>query len=627
MGTSYKPPDKTYEKPYVGVAARGDGKPMEVGGVTVRILAAAFDKLQTYINECPHEVGGKARVLRKSDHFLITDVVILHQEAGAVHTTIEGEDDARFIEEVVLAHNDTPGNWRCWWHSHVNMEAYFSVHEDVPTIHKMKEQLPDLPWQVSIVGNKRGEFRVRYDLYEPHRLVIDNLGLEIVFGQSESVAVIVREELKSHIRPPLVSTGKVRFIGPGRKGKRASKGYLDRIFDKITGQEEVELEDESGSEEAPTTDATVPTLEQFERVPYQAKGKIVAVWQSLLQKVASANCLSAYQITDEMKDPFRTYTISKWLLSGGSVAFVTDGLTLWQALTAATTLAARKSGSASEAAAEQNVPAEKTADATAPSGNDATETPPPATSPETLPKATNAEPASPRHHLYELTLEEYDALTTETERSVVIEAWLGRFDEIVCVERVSEQDILDGLDYNACYRLTAIRDRWSHPGIHTVQEGDGKVAYDTLRIAEAMLRKKMVLDEKNTLLKEMNALPTMGQKDKLLDEWCDEIRGMNESLGLDPETVMDLIGLNPRKCGAVTVQLLRGKKSGRQINGLTNDLAALYLAAMSMLYVENVKQDTAVEQDVPATTVSDAPTAVAETGSGEKAEREKGAHE
>ncbi|GEM_PF-1615903 len=595
MSQSYfKQPEKP---PYVGVTARHDGKPMEVGGVTVRILAPAFDRMQAYINECPHEVSGKARVVNKGDHFLITDVVILHQEAGHVHTTIEGADDARFVEEVVIPRGEDPSaSWNCWWHSHVTMSAYFSSHEDVPTIYKMKQQLPDLLWQISIVGNKQGDFRARFDVYEPHRIVVDNIMLEIVFGQSEALAVEIRKELKDHIRPASTSFGNLRVVGPGKKYKKKDQGTLGRLLDKFTGGGgEVELEEEGDAEDEPTTDSAVPTLEQFNKAPYSAKAKIIVVWQSLLTRMARTNGLTTNAIICAMSQPQQRFVLEN-IVEHNGVALVEDALMLWDAIEAATALVvAKKDAPVSLASGEASPVPTAT-------GNGET---PAATSVDA--PVVPAESTAPRRHLYEMTRKEYNALTTEPERDAVIESWLGRLDEIVNIEGVNENVIFKALDDTVYQCLFIIKERWSKPGPHIVFEGDGATAFKAFSVANALLQQKVQKDSVDALIAETETGKTIAEKDALLDAWCDEIRSINETMGLDPDALMALLGLNPRDMGAVTTQLVKGVKAGRQIKGMTAHLAATYLAYLRKVYAEAARAAVATEGNLPATPVADAP--------------------
>lgn len=600
MSSGYKPPDKTYEKPYVSVAARGDGKPMEVGGLTVRIMAHAFDRLQTFITECPHEVGGYARVLDKGDHLLITDIEIAHQEAGAAHTTIEGEDEARFMEEVILARDDEPKNWRGWWHSHVRMAAYFSLHEDVPTINKRKEQLPSLPWQVSIVGNKHGEFRARFDLYEPKRLTIDNLSLEIVFGHGEALGAQIREEIKTHIRPakyPLAGTAKggVRVKVKDKKGER---GLLDRIIDWGSGRQvEGEMELEEGARDVSAdADIVVPTFEQYQKMSNAEQSKVIAVWQELLKRIMVSNALMAKAVADEMGEPGREYLLGPFVY-GPAVAFVSDGSLVWRAIEAATRLAVRKQQ-------EQ-----------APTSSDTTEeTPRESASLEVPP----TEKKSVERPLWELTMAEYKELATYAERDTVIEAWVGRYEEILCTLGVSESDVRPYFRDGEWDELLLVRDKWAKPAPRSMFKDDPVIARSALTIAQKLLNRRELKSEHDELMRDMEAKKTLGAKDKLLDEWCEEIREINKTLGLEPAAFFEGILIADQKDhGGAMKQLLNGNKPGSAIKGVGFPGAAWCLVYMSKLWTEHEDRTVA---ETPQTEEVEKPATVADATSAPTAE-------
>ncbi len=119
------------------------------------ISHTAFSKIMYWIDKADFEVSGMGLVEfdEKTDAFTVTDAFLLKQEGGAAHTDI----DAQALAKLMFTTKDRPGQLHFWWHSHVNMAAFWST-TDLDTIKELGAQ----GWMTASVFNKRREHKSAY---------------------------------------------------------------------------------------------------------------------------------------------------------------------------------------------------------------------------------------------------------------------------------------------------------------------------------------------------------------------------------------------------------------------------------------------------------------------------------
>lgn len=160
----------------------------------VMITAKARQKLQCYIDLCPEEISGLGVVEPRENDFLITDVFLFEQKVTGGSTELDQKDVGKFLFEAIKSGRD-PGKLKVWWHSHVNMGTFWSLHMDEPTIERLQCE-----YLISLVGTKQGEFQCRIDLYSPFRMTIDDLPLTTVFPEDPSLKAACQKEIKEKVR-------------------------------------------------------------------------------------------------------------------------------------------------------------------------------------------------------------------------------------------------------------------------------------------------------------------------------------------------------------------------------------------------------------------------------------------
>jgi hypothetical protein len=99
---------------------------------------------------------------------LIDDIFLFEQKVTGTSTDLSQEDISKFMCEYLKQGKDTY-DLKFWWHSHVNMKVFWSG-TDTSTIDRFSSD-----WLISMVSNKKGEFKLRVDIFEPFRLTIDDL--------------------------------------------------------------------------------------------------------------------------------------------------------------------------------------------------------------------------------------------------------------------------------------------------------------------------------------------------------------------------------------------------------------------------------------------------------------------
>ena len=157
------------------------------------ISTEAKQKLDLYIALCPEEISGLGQVIHKDGVFLIRDVLLFEQEVSATSTVLDGEGLDEFLRKAMETGQDLTTT-KLWWHSHVNGGCFWS-HTDDQTMERFRNG-----WMIAIVGNKRKEYLARIDLYEPVRLTIDGLTIEMYHPPDVELEKALKKEVQQKVK-------------------------------------------------------------------------------------------------------------------------------------------------------------------------------------------------------------------------------------------------------------------------------------------------------------------------------------------------------------------------------------------------------------------------------------------
>ena len=142
-------------------------------GPTVLIAPEAEQKIRHWVELARGEVSGLGTVVPQNRDLLIEQVYLLKQQCTGSHTELDDQAVAALLVQLDANGVDT-GAVRFWWHSHGDMQSFWSSTDD-----SCIAGLANDSFLVSLVSNKRGQDRVRIDQYTPLRLTIDEIPIRL----------------------------------------------------------------------------------------------------------------------------------------------------------------------------------------------------------------------------------------------------------------------------------------------------------------------------------------------------------------------------------------------------------------------------------------------------------------
>lgn len=184
----------------------------------VFITPEAKQRLDLYIEAADGEISGLGTVSRLGNDFLITAVHLFEQVCTGASTDLSSEDVAKFLLASVRAGLETD-QLKLWWHSHVNMGVFWSG-TDETTASRFGNG-----FMLAVVGNKRGEFLARLDLYEPIRLTLDCLQFEVRQEPTEAMRAEVMAEVAAKVKTPPPTLRHLGFGGLEAADRPFRYGY------------------------------------------------------------------------------------------------------------------------------------------------------------------------------------------------------------------------------------------------------------------------------------------------------------------------------------------------------------------------------------------------------------------
>jgi hypothetical protein len=149
---------------------------------------ATYQRMMQYVDVADTEITGFADVEYDVDrHALIAgSVYLLEQEATGADCEMSEETISNFTVECVKSGmTQLP---RLWWHSHVNMGAFFSGTDDQAMI-----DLENGSFSVALVLNKKREMLCTLNIYNPVMIRIDNVPIAIQYTTDEVPDEIINE--------------------------------------------------------------------------------------------------------------------------------------------------------------------------------------------------------------------------------------------------------------------------------------------------------------------------------------------------------------------------------------------------------------------------------------------------
>jgi len=174
----------------------------------ISIKQDVYRKINAYADLCHNEISALGSVSIVNNKILIDDVFLFEQVVSGSSTILSQEDVSKFMCDYIRKGKD-PSKLKFWWHSHVNMETFWSG-TDTNTIDHFSSD-----WMISMVSNKRNEFKLRLDLFTPFRMYMDDLPLNVDYDKSFNT--IIREEINAKVKDSYSLPNIVNNFIPGRQ--------------------------------------------------------------------------------------------------------------------------------------------------------------------------------------------------------------------------------------------------------------------------------------------------------------------------------------------------------------------------------------------------------------------------
>ena len=157
----------------------------------------ALNRLKSYVTAVSTEITGLGIVNRDGNNFHIPEIFLLEQDASAASATLDSVAVSKLITKLHREGKD-PSKLKFWWHSHVNMNPFWSGTDDGTCERFHNEQDPaKLQYFISVVMNKSFEYLCRFDIYQPLRMTIDRIMLQV--GGEHVVPEDVSEEVEKKV--------------------------------------------------------------------------------------------------------------------------------------------------------------------------------------------------------------------------------------------------------------------------------------------------------------------------------------------------------------------------------------------------------------------------------------------
>lgn len=118
--------------------------------MNIKIPSKIYDQIQFFVDKSTIECSGLGKVVVTPEGYTVTEITLLEQENTATHTEI----NASAVTKAMYNLRNSPGGVYFWWHSHVNMDVFWSG-TDVATI----EEIGANGLCVAVVFNKKREKR------------------------------------------------------------------------------------------------------------------------------------------------------------------------------------------------------------------------------------------------------------------------------------------------------------------------------------------------------------------------------------------------------------------------------------------------------------------------------------
>lgn len=198
--------------------------PLSLPKVFITLLA--FQRIKCFVDICQYEINGLGTVERQGNKFFIEDIFLIEQRVSPGRVVTDPKALNRFIHELVVSGGD-PSKIKFQWHSHADVGVFFSL-EDVDTIGGYMND-----YMISLVMNKRGDYRCRLDLFKPFYLPLEVPLLVKLPRLEANLARQCQEEMRQKVRTFLFGRGIRTDVGRGEEVSVDIQDIVEEGGDKL----------------------------------------------------------------------------------------------------------------------------------------------------------------------------------------------------------------------------------------------------------------------------------------------------------------------------------------------------------------------------------------------------------
>ena len=190
-----------------------------------------YQKVMYWVDRADTEVSGLGAIEIIDGVPTVIDVILLDQECTGVETELDPEAICKAL--YAYEKSGKPGDIRWWWHSHVNMDVFWSG-----TDYAAIEQLGKSGWFLSTVFNKKRELRTAFYGTSPMKLFVDSIMTTIHQQIPQELINAWDLEFKEKVKKP-VSVYHGGYLGGYSSGEIIHPAAKDFSVVPLTSQEEL----------------------------------------------------------------------------------------------------------------------------------------------------------------------------------------------------------------------------------------------------------------------------------------------------------------------------------------------------------------------------------------------------
>jgi len=169
-----------------------------------------YQKLRAYVEGVDGEISGLGKIAVDGTTIRVLDIRIFQQTVSAAETILDRRQLATFYDTIIQEEGDLSA-WKLWWHSHADMQTFFSG-IDEQTIADFDSELAIDNWMLSLVTNYHGDMFFRADVFSPLRVTEEHLPWKLTFA-SHPITHQAAQDIARCVTYHLPSNGKQEARG------------------------------------------------------------------------------------------------------------------------------------------------------------------------------------------------------------------------------------------------------------------------------------------------------------------------------------------------------------------------------------------------------------------------------